>query len=201
MKVLLTEKELKEKGKISKDFKVGLGNEIYLTDTRDKTQIEKYFHFLLIAKNTRGHEALRKLSSIAWYNSFEDRRMCRVPTLKKELAQIVAEYPNTLIATSACIGGETAYAFEKKDWPRLNAFMDYCLKLFGDDFYLEMAPAEYPDQIRYNFFLNSQEKRISNSPLAQMLTMLQKMIDICIKVSSILKMVLVKQMTFMPIPT
>lgn len=153
VKVLLAEKELKEKGKISKDFKVGLGNEIYLTDTRDKTQIEKYFHFLLIAKNAHGHEALRKLSSIAWYNSFEDRRMCRVPTLKKELAQIVAEYPNTLIATTACIGGETAYAFEKKDWPRLNAFMDYCLKLFGDDFYLEMAPAEYPDQIRYNKFL------------------------------------------------
>ena len=33
VKVLLTEKELKEKGKISKDFKVGLGNEIYLTDS------------------------------------------------------------------------------------------------------------------------------------------------------------------------
>ena len=57
---LQLEKELKEKGKIPKDFKLGLGNEIYLTDTRDKSQ--KYFHFILIAKDTIGHRALRELS-------------------------------------------------------------------------------------------------------------------------------------------
>ena len=31
------------------DFKIGLGNEIYLTDTRDKNQ--RYWHFILIAKD------------------------------------------------------------------------------------------------------------------------------------------------------
>jgi len=98
------EKELKEKELIPQDFKLGLGNEIYLTDTRDKSQ--KYYHFILIAKNNAGHRALRELSSQAWYNSYFDRGMERVPTLKSELEAIVKKYPNSLIASSACLGGE-----------------------------------------------------------------------------------------------
>ena len=42
------------------DFKIALGNEIYLTKTRDKNQ--RYYHFILIAKNKTGHRALRELS-------------------------------------------------------------------------------------------------------------------------------------------
>ena len=43
------------------DFKIALGNEIYLTNTRDMGQ--RYYHFILIAKNKEGHRALRELSS------------------------------------------------------------------------------------------------------------------------------------------
>ena len=86
------------------DFKIALGNEIYLTDTREMGQ--KYYHFILIAKDAIGHKALRELSSTAWFYSYYDRRLERVPTLKEELAAIVKKYPGHLIATSACIGGE-----------------------------------------------------------------------------------------------
>ena len=51
-------------------FKIALGNEIYLTETRDMGQ--KYYHFILIAKNANGHRALRELSSRAWLNSYFD---------------------------------------------------------------------------------------------------------------------------------
>ena len=146
-------KKLQDKGLISKDFKLGLGNEIYLTDTRDKSKIEKYFHFILIAKNTLGHEALRKLSSIAWYNGFTDRRLFRVPTLKSELESIVKEYPNTLIATTACIGNELFYAMQKRDSKRIDDFINFGKRLFKNDFYLEIAPANTPDQVKYNKFL------------------------------------------------
>ena len=98
------EKELKEKGKIPNDFVCALGNEIYLTDTREPSQ--KYWHFILIAKNTVGHRALRELSSQAWLKSYRHRGMERVPTLKSELKEIVNKYPNSLIATNGCIGGE-----------------------------------------------------------------------------------------------
>ena len=97
---LLAEKELKEKEKIPQNFKCALGNEIYLTDTREPKQ--KYWHYILIAKNTMGHRALRELSSTAWLNSYRARGMERVPTLKKELENIVKKYPNSLISSSSC---------------------------------------------------------------------------------------------------
>ena len=33
---------------------------------------------------------------------------------------------------------------------RINDFMLYCLDIFGEDFYLEVAPAETPEQIVVN---------------------------------------------------
>ncbi len=162
VKFLQLEKELKEKGKIPKDFKVGLGNEIYLTNTRDKSQ--KYFHFILIAKDTIGHRALRELSSKAWYNSYYDRGMERVPTLKSELQEIVRKYPGHLIASTACLGGELAtltheliIAEKAKNNEEINRiksqifdFISFCKDLFGTDFYIEIAPAKSTDQILFN---------------------------------------------------
>lgn len=158
---LQLEKELKEKGKLPEDFKLGLGNEIYLTDTRDKSQ--KYYHFILIAKDTIGHRALRELSSIAWYNSYYDRGMERVPTLKSELTKIVKKYPGHLIAATACLGGELAtltnelVKAEKNSSDnimdikvKISQFLTYCKELFGEDFYIEIAPAKSKDQVNFN---------------------------------------------------
>ena len=50
------------------EFKVALGNEIYLCETRETGQ--KYYHLILIAKDHLGQRALRELSSRAWMNSF-----------------------------------------------------------------------------------------------------------------------------------
>lgn len=151
--------ELKE---TNPDFVIGLGNEIYLTDTRNHGQ--KYYHFILIAKDAIGHKALRELSSTAWYYSYMDRGMERVPTLKDELTEIVKHYKGHLIATSACIGGELsswsllyaealkvndqkmAIEFQKK----IQDFMDFVLDLFGDDFYIECAPSNKEDQMTVN---------------------------------------------------
>ena len=94
-------KKIKEK---HPDFKIALGNEIYLTDDRSTGQ--KYYHFILIAKDAIGYRALKELSSIAWQNLYVDRKMERVPLLKSELKPIVEKYKGHLIATTACIGGE-----------------------------------------------------------------------------------------------
>ena len=153
---------LKEKKLISEDFKIGLGNEIYLVDSRDS--IEKYFHLVLIAKNTKGHEAIRKLSSIAWYNSYNSKGMRRVPTTKAELRKICEEYPDSLIISSACLGSEVAARTlaiineEKKKDPeaiyaakkKLLELINYFKELVGEDFYLEVAPSSSPDQKKYN---------------------------------------------------
>lgn len=159
---LKAEKELKKAGKIPEDFKCACGNEIYLVD--DRNNIEKYWHYILIAKDTIGHRALRELSSIAWYNGFSSRGLYRVPTEKKELAEIVQKYPNSLIATTACLGGELPHfvanlikAEKSQDineiakWKiAISEFMNWNINLFGDDFYIEIAAANTKDQIQFN---------------------------------------------------
>ena len=143
-------------------FKLALGNEIYLVN--DRINGQKYYHFILIAKDAIGHRALRELSSRAWMNSYIDRKLERVPTLKDELTEIVNKFPNHLIATSACIGGELSsnvllYLASKKINDMTNAtlyykkitdFLEYCLNLFKEDFYIECAPGTSSEQIAVN---------------------------------------------------
>lgn len=156
--------ELKEE---HPDFKVVLGNEIYLTETRDSGQ--RYYHFILHAKNFEGHRALRELSSRAWMNSYWDRGLERVPTLKSDIEEILTKYPHTLIGTSACLGGElsvnTLNLIECEKTGDIEGaaaahnnivnFMLWCKQWFGDDFYIECAPGKSREQILVNKRLTS----------------------------------------------
>ena len=139
-------------------FKVALGNEIYLVDEREGGI--KYYHFILIAKDAYGHKGLRELSSIAWYNSYVDRGMERVPVLKRELAEVMKKYKGHIIATSACMGGELSTAAYQMSlaqnvgdnvnasvfYKQICDFMEFCVNVFGDDFYIECAPSTAEDQ-------------------------------------------------------
>lgn len=159
---VVAEKYMKSIQEQHPDFKLAFGNEIYLINDRHNGQ--KYYHFILIAKDAIGHRALRELSSRAWMNSYVDRRMERVPTTKDELKEIVNRFKGHLIATSACIGGElpsTAllYAAARKanDTPlaytyykQITDFIEYCVDLFGEDFYIECAPGTSPEQVAAN---------------------------------------------------
>ena len=96
--------------------------------------------------------------------SYYDRGMERVPTLKSELEEIISANPGHLIATSACIGGElsgSVLMMEKArqvgdqneivtSYNRIVNFIELMLKLFGEDFYIECAPAASKDQIIVN---------------------------------------------------
>lgn len=145
------------------DFKVALCNEIYLTKSKESGQ--KYYHFLLCAKNAIGHQMLRELSSIAWINSYFDRGLQRVPLLYDELKQVIEKYgKGNLIASSACIGSllgqkllEMRDCEEKNDKVGRKKAHDeivehvlFCKECFGDDFYFEIAPALYDEQVYVN---------------------------------------------------
>lgn len=149
------------------DFKVAIGNEIYLIPNREMGQ--KYYHFILIAKNKTGFRALRELSSRAWMNSYWDRGLERVPTTYSELEEIVNKYPNSLIATTACIGGQVSSQVlnlikaEKHNdtngiaeaHNNIVNFILWCKKLFGENFYIECAPGQSTEQIAVNKRLKS----------------------------------------------
>ena len=144
------------------DFKIAIGNEIYLTDVRQNGI--KYYHFILIAKDAEGHKQLRQLSSFAWMNSYWDRGMERVPTLKSELKEIVGRNPGHLLATSACLGGELSSCIVEMERARqmedietatikynqIIDFMKFVDEVFGDDFYVEIAPGASKEQIVAN---------------------------------------------------
>lgn len=145
------------------NFKIALGNEIYLTDTRNNGQ--KYYHFLLLARDTQGHQLLREASSVAWKNSYYDRGLQRVPLLYSELEELIKKYgKGHMIASSACIGsliGQQLLAMReaeiignkqgrKEAHDKIVQHILFCKEQFGEDFYLEIAPALYDDQIWVN---------------------------------------------------
>lgn len=145
------------------DFTVALGNEIYLIDELGMGQ--KYYHFILIAKDAIGHRALRELSSTAWLQSYYDRGLERVPLLKSQLRDIMIKYKGHLVATTACLGGELGTALQSlieneknnnqveaaKAHNQIVDFLEFCINIFGaENFYIECAPACSKEQIAVN---------------------------------------------------
>ena len=159
IEVNLLAKKLQES---NPNFKIALGDEIYLTNTRESNQ--KYYHFILIAKDAEGHRQLRELSSLAWMNSYYDRGLERVPTLKEDLEKIIKKNPGHLIATTACIGGELGSTILELEKARQTGdaegsikykqdiinFVLWCKGIFGEDFYFEVAPGASREQIIVN---------------------------------------------------
>ena len=139
-----------------KKFKLILGNEIYLCrnglspETYEKG--ERYPHFILLAKDEIGHAQLRELSTRAWKHSFT-MFMTRVPTYYKDIEEVISKNPGHIIASSACIGGWLGIC--KLNGAEQNAmgFIKWCKELFGEDFYLELQPARYEEQIEFNKWL------------------------------------------------
>lgn len=143
------------------DFKVILGNEIYLVDERPNMA---HYHFILLAKDKIGHKQLRILSTVAWLNSYSSRGLERVDTLKEELEKVVSREPGHLIASTACLGGELAKqvsALIKAERVGDNEgataahnaivnFILWCKSLFKDDFYIEAQPGTSKEQIEVN---------------------------------------------------
>lgn len=163
IKAIQAYEKIKEKDKDT-DFKLILGNEIYLVNKAKESSDEKlkYYHFLLLAKNKKGHKLLRVLSSKAWENSYYDRGLERVPTLKSWVEELGDEIRGNLVASTACLGSEFSQLVlelldEEKDRAEIDIktdihrFISWCMNVFGsEDFYIEIQPSISEDQIRYN---------------------------------------------------
>lgn len=157
---------LKSDKKIPEDFKLILGNEIYLVDSLEEVRdnyvgggVTKFPHFILMAKNRKGFEALSKLSSQAWKNSFFTGLMERTPTTKEYLREVATsnEYKGSLMATTACVGSGVNIQLQKMKEAEENEYSEdvnyyydlakqeihWCIETFGkNDFYIELQPAE-----------------------------------------------------------
>ena len=156
IKALRYYKQKKKDDETWNDFKLILGNEIYLcrnglsAETYEKG--EKFPHFILLAKDEIGHGQLRELSTRAWKHSFT-MFLTRTPTYYQDVEEIVKRNPGHLIASSACVGGWLGICKMNGAEHNAIAFIKWCKELFGDDFYLELQPARYQEQIEYNKWL------------------------------------------------
>ena len=144
------------------DFKIILGNEIYLCRDGLNAEnynkgIDRYFHFILLAKDEIGNKQIRKLSTRAWMRSYKQFQT-RVPTYYQDLYDIIGPNPGHIIASTACLGGNLDTQLiryrESNDINLYNHILDWLIKmngLFGkDNFYLEMQPSYNKDQIYVN---------------------------------------------------
>lgn len=147
VKVLQTVSKLKSKGKIPQDFKVLLGNEIYLVDEQqmrdgiaNKTGV-KFHHFILIAKDSVGHQQLQEISSRAWSHMFNYKKLDRRPTYYEDIEEVVDKDPGHIIASTACLGGLLSQKILSGDYDGAYGFIEWCQDVFGEEnFYLEMQP-------------------------------------------------------------
>ena len=144
---------------LSDDFKLILGNEIYLVDDMEDVTTNyvsgetKFWHFILLAKNKQGYKTLREISSSAWDNHFKHGRMERVPTIKGKLEEIMKKNNSKgdIIASTACLGGEFAnlvlkycYTGDEQYKKEINKFIKWGIRVFGkEDFYIELQPSPY----------------------------------------------------------
>ena len=153
-------KKIKEK---NPNFKVILGNEIYLcrnglTKENFKKGVDKYYHFCLYAKDVIGHQQIREISTRAWLRSWMTGKMRRVPTYYQDLVEIIGKNPGHVVGSTACLGGalptqllkqlatNDMLLFEKiKVWIRQ---MD---NIFGHgNFFFELQPSFNHEQIYVN---------------------------------------------------
>lgn len=147
------------------DFKVILGNEIYLSENGADEIMQRsetgchFWHLILLAKDAEGFKQLKRLSSAAWKRAWF-RGILRTPTYSSDLIQEVQG--GHLICSTACLGSYTAWRWKQyrdtKDpehLNRLDSHLSSMEQLFGKgNFFIELQPNEKgSEQNDYNQFL------------------------------------------------
>src|SRR5690554_3058090 len=109
-----------------------------IADKSDKNLDRSGRHLILLAKNRTGYRNLLKLTSIASVEGFFYR-----PRIDKQLLE---QYHEGLIVTSACLGGEVPQKIMKGDRDGAREAIRWYKGVFGEDYYLELQrhPSEDP---------------------------------------------------------
>lgn len=139
-----------------------LGCETYVAprSRHDKTGREDRsgFHLILLAKNKTGYKNLIKLISIANLEGFYYK-----PRIDKE---ILEQYSEGLIASSACLGGEIPTYITDGQIQKAEEAIQWFKNIFGDDFYLELMRHPNNDPVlRHEVF---ERQNIVNSALIEL---------------------------------
>lgn len=137
----------------AKGVKPIIGNEMYVING-DITKQERRprYHQVVLAKNTLGYKNLVKLTTISHLQGVQGKGIFSRPCINKELLE---QYHEGLIVTSACLGGEVPQAIMQGKPEIARRVAQWYKDLFGDDYYIELQDH------------GSQEDRIVNVELVK----------------------------------
>lgn len=114
-----------------------IGNEMYVIngDIEDKSQKRRKYHQVVLAKDTQGYKNLVKLTTISQLKGIQGKGIFARPCINKELLK---EYHQGLIVTSACLGGEVPQAILAGEREKAQKIAKWYQEIFKDDYYLEI---------------------------------------------------------------
>ncbi|MEA5593491.1 DNA polymerase III subunit alpha [Rivularia sp. UHCC 0363] len=120
----------------NKNFQPIIGNEMYIING-DITKQERRprYHQVVLAKNTRGYKNLTKLTTISHLEGVQGKGIFSRPCINKELLK---QYHEDLIVTSACLGGEIPQAIMSGRPDVARKIAKWYQDIFNDDYYLEI---------------------------------------------------------------
>ncbi|MBD2410120.1 DNA polymerase III subunit alpha [Nostoc calcicola FACHB-389] len=120
----------------SQNIKPIIGNEMYVINGDiEKQERRPKYHQVVLAKNTKGYKNLVKLTSISHLKGVQGKGIFSRPCINKDLLK---EYHEGLIVTSACLGGEVPQAILSGRPDAARKVAQWYKDVFGDDYYLEI---------------------------------------------------------------
>ena len=120
-----------------------IGNEMYIING-DITQQQRRprYHQVVLAKNTQGYKNLVKLTTLSHLQGVQGKGIFSRPCINKDLLE---QYHEGLIVTSACLGGEVPQAILQKRPDVARRVAQWYKDLFGADYYLELQDHGSPE--------------------------------------------------------
>lgn len=120
-----------------------IGNEMYVING-DITKQERRprYHQVVLAKNTQGYKNLVKLTTLSHLQGVQGKGIFSRPCINKDLLE---QYKEGLIVTSACLGGEIPQAIMQGRPEIARRVATWYKEQFGDDFYLELQDHGSPE--------------------------------------------------------
>ncbi|MDR0839849.1 MAG: DNA polymerase III subunit alpha [Christensenellaceae bacterium] len=118
-----------------------LGMEAYVAprSLQDREGVREYAHLILLAKNEQGYKNLMRLSSIAFIDGFYYKPRIDYAVLE--------QYREGLICLSACLAGDIPQLLLQGRYDSAKALAERLLRMFGEDFYIELQNHGLPDQL------------------------------------------------------
>ena len=135
-----------------------IGCEVYVApgsrfDREQGAGEDRYYHLILLAENNKGYANLMKIVSRSFTEGYYYK-----PRVDEELLR---EFHEGIIASSACLAGEIARNIVRDDLPAADKAALKYQDIFGKgNFFLELQDHGYQDQQKVNMALMAMSKRL-----------------------------------------